>query len=89
MKNGDQEAFPRTFIPGFPGASGALDGGAPGLTKRELLAAMVLQGLSANPHPDVAAAGSEGRARWAVETANDLLAALDATPAADHSEPTP
>jgi len=55
-----------------------------GLTKRELFAAMALQGLNANPDPQVGQAGNEGRAKLAVASADALLAALEALPSQDH-----
>lgn len=46
----------------------------PGLTQRELIAAMALQGLLANPHPDVI--NLENHARAAALHADDLLLEL-------------
>lgn len=67
MKNGDMPAI---------GHAGKIDTNgfacAPGLTKRELFAAMALQGLTANPE-----LLSHQRAAYAVEHADDLLAALE------------
>lgn len=48
-----------------------------GLTKRELFAAMAMQGLSANPDPQVSSWGGQQTAQCAVAFADALLAALD------------
>ena len=52
---------------------GVFDHGSAGLTKRELFAAMVLQGLAARSELDL---DSSRNAIYAVECADDLLAAL-------------
>lgn len=48
-----------------------------GLTKRELFAAMAMQGLSANPDPQVSSWGGQQTAQCAVAFADALLAALE------------
>lgn len=52
-----------------------------GLTKRELFAAMAMQGLCANPETYAAAsnASEDEIARWSVQQADALLAALERT----------
>lgn len=68
MKNGDQPAIPNALAvrtnDGYMSTSG--------LTKRELFAAMAMQGLMANGEML-----SHERAAYAVEHADDLLAALE------------
>ena len=62
-------------IPPFLRPDGDIEWGAPGLTKRELFAAMAMQGIASNPNaatiegPDVVAGA-------AVEAADALLAEL-------------
>ena len=57
----------------FPLAPGA----TPGLTKRELLAGLILQGLLSNSQEKVSL-GPGGLAQKAVEQADELLTALGA-----------
>ncbi len=57
-------------IPAYP-----TDRYAGGLTKRELIAAMALQGLMR--HPDSVGESSETVAAWAVQAADALLEELD------------
>lgn len=72
MNNAEQSAYPHTRT--------VRDGGymktvtEPGLTKRELFAAMAMQGLMS--HPDLCGLSSDRRAAYAVECADDLLAEL-------------
>lgn len=68
MKNGD---MPATGHAGQIGTNDFAD--APGLTKRELFAAMAMQGLCARNDGEL----SHNRAAYAVEHADDLLAALE------------
>jgi hypothetical protein len=60
----------------FPSREVGVENAPNGLTKRELFAAMVLQGLCANTTPEVGQIGPEGRARCAVESADALLKVL-------------
>lgn len=79
--NGNNMAFPvldEAFTP-----NGTIQ---TGLTKREHFAALMLQGLCANPDPQVCRAGSEDRARWAVSEADHLLLALEAVTSEDCSK---
>jgi hypothetical protein len=50
---------------------------APGLTKRELFAAIAMQGLLSNADPDTNAWGAEEAAKYSVTQADALLAALE------------
>lgn len=63
MKNGDNSAYPCKY---------SLNGGI-GLTKRELFAAMVMQGFASDP----TAIGVGSLAESAVDWADALLAALE------------
>lgn len=47
-----------------------------GLTKRELIAAMAMQGMAASSYPEVAEVEDERRAQYAVAMADALLAEL-------------
>ena len=70
--NDNDPAFP---IPHFAQPNGTIEWGFPGLCKRELFAAMAMQGIASNPNaatiegPDVVAGA-------AVEAADALLAEL-------------
>lgn len=72
MNNGTEPAFARA---GSVYPSGDCEYPSVGLTKREYFAALVMQGLCANtnylPSSDVIA-------RWSVERADELIAALAA-----------
>ena len=51
----------------------------PGLTKRELFAAMAMQGLMANASPKFGGSASDSVAHTAVRYADELLKALEKT----------
>lgn len=44
------------------------------LSKREIIAALAMQGHCANPHEEIRTASSDQLARWAVECADALIA---------------
>jgi hypothetical protein len=76
MEKKDMPAFPQSCCINENGVYLATDANAHdeqviGLTKREYFAAMALQGLLANPHPDVI--NLEDHARAAALHADDLL----------------
>lgn len=77
--NADQPAYPChgekpiMFMSRPDGSIEALTQG--GLTKRELIAAMAMQGMCANPDPQTAE-GNPHIPRWAVNMADALLAEL-------------
>ncbi|WP_329759297.1 hypothetical protein [Stenotrophomonas geniculata] len=76
MKNGDMPVSPMLNEHGCPHhhSSILLQGGqVTGLTKRELFAAMAMQGLCSRNDGEL----SHHRAAYAVEHADDLLAALE------------
>lgn len=76
MRNGSLPAQPCSIEPNAQGAYfGEKTVHCTGLTKRELFAAMAMQGLAARLDMT-----SEDRAIYAVECADDLLAALEAVP---------
>lgn len=70
MNKANVPAFP---VPLNPGEAFKFNGEVDGLTKRELFAAMAMQGLLANAERD---AEAEGFARDAVRSADALLAEL-------------
>lgn len=80
MKNGDMPAAPMFNEHGFPQHHSSVlvqEGQVAGLTKRELISAMVLQGFAA----DSSAGGTKAElAICAVEWADSLLAALERAP---------
>lgn len=79
MKNGDMPASPMFNEHGAPihHSGGVIrDGVCAGLTKRELLAAMAMQGLAANASPQVSSWNAEQTARCATAFADALLARL-------------
>jgi len=78
MKNADMPINPMFNEHGCPQHHSSVllqEGQVNGLTKRELFAAMAMQGLAARLDMT-----SEDRAIYAVECADDLLAALEALP---------
>ena len=66
MKNAEQSAFPHAYPEPY----------VPGLTKREHFAAMAMQGILQSASIQGLATEHE-YARWSVEQADALLAALD------------
>ncbi|OBU70418.1 hypothetical protein A9K58_00250 [Stenotrophomonas maltophilia] len=81
MKNGDMPVVPLVNTLGAahaPSSAGLAPGAASGLTKRELIAAMALQGLLAGgwDHAGVPREGAE----TAVAYADYLLDAMERTP---------
>lgn len=69
MSNANEPAYPEYF-----------DNGGRGLTKRELIAAMAMQGLCANSDEQLAKADGARIAEWAVTQADALLAQLSKEP---------
>lgn len=67
MKNGDNSSYPCDH----PTRGGI------GLTKRELFAAMAMQGLLGNSDPDISGWGNQEVAEVAVNQADALLDALE------------
>lgn len=69
MENSKQPAYP---IVGM-----AFNEETKGLTKRELTAAMAMQGLMANSHESVLFQSGEQISKWAVSFTDALLSELD------------
>lgn len=78
MENKNRPAFPtgRSIKFDFPDIISIPNHG---ITKRELFAAMAMQGILANPHQEVV--NIKNIARASVEQADDLLRELDKTEA--------
>ncbi|ARZ74047.1 hypothetical protein CCR98_07640 [Stenotrophomonas sp. WZN-1] len=67
MKRGDSSAYPCKY---------SINGGI-GLTKRELFAAMAMQGILGNSDPDICGWSNQEVARFAADQADALLDALE------------
>lgn len=77
--NPNDSAFPMTAGPWVESERGPIHPEAYGLTKREEIAKAVLQGFAANTSDTVGQAGAEQRALWAIQEADALIHALNAS----------